>query len=738
LGALFAAVACGRSASSTGSNTNWLERCGDDADCGSGRECWCGACTKSCTDTVDCGSDGQCREATNFGCATPSASGASVCVLTCAGDADCSGESGDLLCQNGVCLPAVGISGAGGSGDGTGGNETGGTGGTAGPGGAGGSSGGATVGKSFPRGSYGVAGDHVCVVDGGQVYCWGSNLYGQLGNSPSQGVENATLVAGISNVTSIAVGDSHTCALTESADVYCWGLNDQGQIGGPSAPEDTCPDYVLDRAGYYVCQPTPTRVADAEGAVQVAVSKGRSCAVLADNTLKCWGDVAELPDRFDELSDVTGVELGTGGDCIIQGTGWQCSFNVPKPVYVTATAGIRVAGGAGFWCLIDGNPYHVAAPDERKAVVCLGDNGFGQSGVGNRVENENGAPAIIDITDLALGDAHACALGVDRKVYCWGKNTSGQVGPVPLASQPCGYETCELSPQVVIGLPPMQSVAAGGDQSCGFAVDGTLWCWGADSVSLGAPVRVAGPWEENGSVCGPFVNLLAKTRYDGVVFVDHTCTVDSDCVAVPLDISCHQTCAVEAMSRGAAEGAALLIAQNEKDTCPQVEELGCMVPGVTCPEPTTRVVCDAGYCTRDDPEHSGCSDRCGCTAVRYASSSVWKDECAGFDLWPSIGLACPACEGSTLTVVITNRGSERFEGDAVISFESDGSDGVAAELPDSVTVSLALEPGQVSTAIHVPSRGAGSANLRITTAGDCNPLDDVTQVTLPSPSNACD
>lgn len=62
------------------------------------------------------------------------------------------------------------------------------------------------------------------------LYCWGANTYGKLGN----GLENATTipvqVTGDHNFTDVTGGDNHTCALTRS-EAFCWGWNRLGQLG---------------------------------------------------------------------------------------------------------------------------------------------------------------------------------------------------------------------------------------------------------------------------------------------------------------------------------------------------------------------------------------------------------------------------------------------------------------------------------------------------------------------------
>jgi hypothetical protein len=108
---------------------------------------------------------------------------------------------------------------------------------------------------------------------------------------------------------------------------------------------------------------------------------------------------------------------------------------------------------------------------------------------------------------------------------------------------------------------------------------------------------VAGPWEANGNVCAPFVDDIAKSVYEAASS-DRSCTSDSDCVEVPLDLSCSKTCAVATLSRASAGAAAALVAQIDRDTCPHARELGCAEPNLSCPPSETRAVCNAGRCTQ--------------------------------------------------------------------------------------------------------------------------------------------
>ncbi|WIA44571.1 hypothetical protein OEZ86_007296 [Tetradesmus obliquus] len=71
----------------------------------------------------------------------------------------------------------------------------------------------------------------------GDVYCWGNNEKGQLGqgstgDSTTDEVQPPVRVQGISKVTNLFSGEAATCALTVSQRVACWGANREGSLGG--------------------------------------------------------------------------------------------------------------------------------------------------------------------------------------------------------------------------------------------------------------------------------------------------------------------------------------------------------------------------------------------------------------------------------------------------------------------------------------------------------------------------
>jgi alpha-tubulin suppressor-like RCC1 family protein len=95
-----------------------------------------------------------------------------------------------------------------------------------------------------------VAGwDHVCALVqvstdvGGEVYCWGRNEVGQLGQGYTDGTwyepagsMTPLRVDGLINVTALYAGYDDTCAETASRWVYCWGYNAAGMLNIDGEP----------------------------------------------------------------------------------------------------------------------------------------------------------------------------------------------------------------------------------------------------------------------------------------------------------------------------------------------------------------------------------------------------------------------------------------------------------------------------------------------------------------------
>ena len=86
-----------------------------------------------------------------------------------------------------------------------------------------------------------AADTNACVVLDATAYCWGDNTYGQTGQAPSSTpVATPSLVHVQDPVVQVAVGSRHACAVTATGDIWCWGDNNFGELGngtiGGSSP----------------------------------------------------------------------------------------------------------------------------------------------------------------------------------------------------------------------------------------------------------------------------------------------------------------------------------------------------------------------------------------------------------------------------------------------------------------------------------------------------------------------
>ena len=220
---------------------------------------------------------------------------------------------------------------------------------------------------------------------------------------------SARALVPMANVTQVAAGASHSCALTTAGGVKCWGSNLYGQLGD---------DSVTDRL-------IPTDVSGlASGVADIKAGYQFSCALTAGGGVKCWGynGFGQLGDDSGTTRiapvDVTG--LASGVAAIATGSNHACALT---PVDVSGLASGVAAITAGY--------AHSCALTTTGGVKCWGYNNNGQIG-DNTTTNRLVPVDVMGLTGgvgaISAGLYFTCALTTGGGVKCWGSNTSGQLG----------------------------------------------------------------------------------------------------------------------------------------------------------------------------------------------------------------------------------------------------------------------------------------------------------------------
>ncbi|HEX3510347.1 MAG TPA: hypothetical protein VHT27_04525 [Solirubrobacteraceae bacterium] len=162
---------------------------------------------------------------------------------------------------------------------------------------------------------------HTCAITGGNVYCWGDNREGQLGNGTVKNSDTPVQVPGITNAVQVTAGDETTCALIVSGSIKCWGYNAGGTLGDGTT-EDSA---------------TPVTVQGITNATSVSAGTNVTCAGLATHVAECWGfgvagalgdgsqTGSTTPVQVSDLTDVSSVTAGYSMGCAVRvGGGLDC------------------------------------------------------------------------------------------------------------------------------------------------------------------------------------------------------------------------------------------------------------------------------------------------------------------------------------------------------------------------------------------------------------------------------
>jgi len=230
-------------------------------------------------------------------------------------------------------------------------------------------------------------------------------------------------------VAQVSAGNGSTCAVTTAGAVKCWGWNNYGQLGNGDTTSTSRPVDVIGLD---------------KGVEFVAAFEGISCAALKAGGAKCWGK-------------------GSGGQL---GNGIKANSSEPVPVSGLTAKVKKFAAGA----------HHTCALTDAGALMCWGDNGSGQIGMGATPELLAPTPVTgleTGVLDVAADSMHTCVVQAPGVVKCMGYNGYGQFG---IGTKGGTHRSPIQSDNITSGA---TQVTGSAYHTCAL-VSGSVWCWGAN------------------------------------------------------------------------------------------------------------------------------------------------------------------------------------------------------------------------------------------------------------------
>lgn len=277
--------------------------------------------------------------------------------------------------------------------------------------------------------SFATGASHVCAVANNRhAYCWGKNGDAQVGTGSISSIEPVPRRVGIPlALAAVSAGSAHSCAIDHTGAVWCWGRETNGRLGRGDAPSNPA---------------IPQIIASSTQFSQVAAGGAHTCGLTASGIALCWG--------------------AGGSGQLGDGVGMDRSF--PQ----------GVAGDN--WMVISTGAVHTCAVATDQSAWCWGGNSSGQIGVASTADAifPMSIPSSDTFTTISAGGSHSCAVDTGGAASCWGGNSRGQTGTGLT-------DSLVLVPTAVAGGLLFRSISAGGQHSCGVTTDSLAYCWGANT-----------------------------------------------------------------------------------------------------------------------------------------------------------------------------------------------------------------------------------------------------------------
>ena len=351
------------------------------------------------------------------------------------------------------------------------------------------------------------------ITKNGDLYMWGKNTYGQLGDGTT--TDRYSPVKIMEKVVSVSLGSSHSAAITEKGNLYVWGRNQYGQLGDGTTEDRYYPKKIMESVAYLdlgnfssavitdngtlytwglnreyqlgdgtnINRYSPQKIM--ENVARVEMYYENAMAITLDKNLYTWGK-----NQWGQLGDGTDISINEPKKVmnnieyasIIGGVGYGVAISVNKDLYAWGYGILELRENG-----TDSNKYlpekmmgnikkvdihaggsRIAAVTTNGELYMWGANEYGQLGDGTTTFINKPKKIMDNIVDISTGGNSSAAVTTNGELYMWGANEYGQLGD--------GTTTNNLIPKKI--MKNVVDVKQLSWNSAALTEDGELYIWG--------------------------------------------------------------------------------------------------------------------------------------------------------------------------------------------------------------------------------------------------------------------
>ena len=268
----------------------------------------------------------------------------------------------------------------------------------------------------------------------GQVWGWGNNRYGGLGNNTNNTIRTPVSIHGVKKTfCKISLGYHHSLGIDRVGWVWSWGFNYYGILGDNSTTSKRIP-------------------------VSIHGTKKTFCSIAAGGSF--FDGISASLDYMGQIWSWGYNNRGQLGDNSVTSRQTPISIHGTKKTFHTISTGVRFS----------------LAIEHQGQIWGWGDGGYGR--LGDNSVTSRRTPVSIHGTkktfcDISAGYYHSLAIDHQGQVWIWGYNHRGQIGDNSTVSRrtPVSIHGAKKTFCNIIG-----------NLNSSVAIDylGQIWTWGAE------------------------------------------------------------------------------------------------------------------------------------------------------------------------------------------------------------------------------------------------------------------